>query len=134
MIKHEIKAPVTFFSGIRFLYDTTGLTEPLRTWFQKLIVKSPYDNFFFAKTGDEYNSVKFYTEDGIMFFEAECESDLANHLFREGIMAGKINADGVKDTNGVIELHVDLVANASEKRKDTAEFARFRKKMIQKFG
>lgn len=134
MIKNEIKAPVTFFSGIRILYDTTDLTEPLHTWFQKLIVKSPYDTFFFAKTGSEYNSVRFYTEDGIMFYEAECESDLANHLFREGIMAGKINADSVKENNSVIELHADLVANAREDRKDTADLARFREAMIQKFG
>lgn len=134
MIRNEIKAPVTFFSGIRILYDTTDLTEPLHTWFQKLIVKSPYDTFFFAKTGSEYNSVRFYTEDGIMFYEAECESDLANHLFREGIMAGKINADSVKENNSVIELHADLVANAREDRKDTADLARFREAMIQKFG
>ena len=134
MIRNEIKAPVTFFSGIRFLYDTTDLVEPLRTWFQKLVITSPYDTFFFAKTGSEYNSVRFYTEDGIMFYEAECESDLANHLFREGIMAGKINADRVKDSDNVIELHADLVANARENRKDTAEFAKFREAMIQKFG
>ena len=134
MIRNEIKAPVTFFSGIRIQYDTTDLTEPLRTWFQKLIEKSPYDTFFFAKTGSEYNSVRFYTEDGTMFYEAECESDLANHLFREGIMAGKINADCVKDNDSVIELHADLIANACEDRKDTADLARFREAMIQKFG
>lgn len=134
MIKNEIKAPVTFFSGIRILYDTEKLEEPLRTWFQKLIVKSPYDRFFFAKTGDEYNSVRFYTEDGIMFYEAICDSDLANHLFRESIIPGKINADCLKDNDSVIELHVDLVANATEERKDTADLAMFRKEMIQKFG
>lgn len=133
MIKNEIKAPVTFFSGIRFLYDTKGLIEPSHTWFQKL-VKESYDTFFYAKTGDQYNSVKFYTEDGIMFYEAGCESDLANHLFHEGIMAGKIKASFVKDNEGVIELRADLVANASEARKDTADFAKFRKEMIQKFG
>lgn len=134
MIKNIIKSPVTFFSGIRFLYDTKGLIEPLYSWCQKLVTKSPYDTFFYAKTGDEYNSVKFYTEDGIMFYEAGCESDLANHLFREEIMAGKIKASFVKDNDDVIELRADLVANASETRKDTADFAKFRKEMIQKFG
>lgn len=134
MIDNEIKNPVTFFSGIRILYDTNGLTEPLRTWFQKLITKSPYDTFFFAKTGDEYNSARFYTEDGVMFYEARCESDLANHLFREEIMAGKISAECMKDNTGIIELHADLVANARENRKDTADLAMFRKEMIQKFG
>ena len=134
MIENEIKTPVTFFSGIRILYDTNGLTEPLRTWFQKLITKSPYDTFFFAKTGDEYNSVRFYNGDGVMFYEARCESDLANHLFREGIMAGKISAECVKDNTGIIELRADLVANAREERKDTADFALFRKEMIKKLG
>lgn len=134
MIDNEIKNPVTFFSGIRILYDTNGLTEPLRTWFQKLITKSPYDTFFFAKTGDEYNSARFYTEDGVMFYEARCESDLANHLFREGIMAGKISAECVKDNTGIVELRADLLANAKEDRRDTVEFALFRKEMIQKFG
>lgn len=134
MNKNEIKAPVVFFSGIRILYDTNGLTEPLRSWFQRLLVKFPYDTFFFAKTGDEYNSVRFYNGDGVMFYEARCESDLANHLFREGIMAGKISAESVKDDTGIIELHVDLVANADENRKDTFDFAMFRKEMIKKFG
>lgn len=134
MIENEIKTPVTFFSGIRIPYDTSGLTEPLRSWFQNLILKFPYDRFFFAKTGDEYNSVRFYTENGIMFYEARCESDLANHLFREGIIAGKISAECVKDKTGIIELRADLVANAREDRSDTADFALFRKEMIQKFG
>ena len=38
------------------------------------------------------------------------------------------------DNDDVIELRADLVANASETRKDTADFAKFRKEMIQKFG
>ncbi len=134
MVKNIIKAPVTFFSGICILYDIKGLSEPLYTWFQQLITKSPYDTFFYAKTGDEYNSVKFFTEDGMVFYEAGCESDLANHLFREGIMAGKIKANSQIDSDGIIELCADLVANASEARKDTADFAKFRKEMIQKFG
>lgn len=134
MTKNEIIAPVTFFSGIRLPYDTMELEEPLRTWFQKLIKKSPSNTLFFAKTGDEYNSVRFYTENGIMFYEARCESDLANHLFREGIIAGKISAECVKDKTGIIELRADLVANAREDRSDTADFALFRKEMIQKFG
>ena len=134
MLRNEIKSPVTFYSGIRFLYDTTGLTEPLRTWFQKLIVKTPYDTFFFAKTGAEYNSIRFFTEDNTMFYEAKCDSDLANLLFREGIIPGKICADCVKDNSSIIELCANLVANAREDRKDTADFAMFKKKMIQKFG
>lgn len=134
MLRNEIKAPVTFFSGIRFLYDTTDLAEPLRTWFQKLIVKTPYDTFFFAKTGTEYNSTRFYTEDGTMFYEAKCDTDLANLLFREGIMAGKISAECVKDNSSIIELRANLVANAREDRRDTADFALFRKEMIKKFG
>ena len=134
MIRNEIKAPVTFFSGIRILYDTKDLEEPLHSWFQKLITKSPYDTFFFAKTGDENNSVRFYTEDGVMFYEAKCDSDLSNLLFREGIMPGKICANCVKDNSSIIELRANLVANAREDRKDTADFAMFRKEIIQKFG
>ena len=134
MLRNEIKAPVTFFSGMRVLYDTKDLTEPLRTWFQKLTVKTPYDTFFFAKTGAEYNSVRFFTEDGIMFYEAKCDSDLANLLFREGIMPGKISADSMREDTTIIELRVDLVANAREDRADTADLAKFREKMIQKFG
>lgn len=133
MIRNEIKAPVTFFSGIRFLYDTKDLEAPLRTWFHNLITKTPYDTFFFAKTGDEYNSVRFYTEDGIMFYEAVCDSDLANHLFREGVMPGKINADCAKENDSIIELHADLVANAREDRKDTADLACFRKEILKRF-
>lgn len=134
MKENVIKAPVTFYSGIRFLYDTTDLAEPLRAWFQKLIVTTPYDTFFFAKTGGDYNSIRFFTEDGIMFYEAKCDSDLANILFHEGIMPGKISAECVKDNSSIIELCANLVANAREDRKDTADFALFKKKMIQKFG
>lgn len=134
MTTNEIKAPVIFYSGIRFLYDTTDLTEPLHTWFQKLIVKTPYDTFFFAKTGAEYNSIRFFTEDNTMFYEAKCDSDLANLLFREGIIPGKICAESVEDNSSIIELSANLVANAREDRNDTADFAMFKKKMIQKFG
>ncbi len=134
MTINEIIAPVIYFSGIHFQYDTKDLTEPLRTWFQKLITNSTHDTFFFAKTGNEYNTVRFYTEDGTMFYEARCEPDLANHLFREGFMVGKINAESVKDNNGVIKLHANLVANAREDREDTSELAKFRRDMIQKFG
>ena len=69
MTTNEIKAPVIFYSGIRFLYDTTDLTEPLHTWFQKLIVKTPYDTFFFANcdallTANYESMLKFHKDNG----------------------------------------------------------------------
>ena len=133
-LRNEIKAPVTFFSGIRIKYNTNDLTEPLCTWFQKLTVKTPYDTFFFARTGAEYNSVRFFTENNIMFYEAKCDPDLANQLFREGIMPGKIFADSMREDTTIIELHADLVANAREDRTDTADLAKFKMEMIEKFG
>ena len=102
-------------------------------YFTVLFLNSYYE-FFFAKTGSEYNSVRFYTEEGIIFFEAGCESDLANYLFRERIMVGKIWANVLEDNPNVIEFKADLVANARDDREDTAELVMFRKKIIQKFG
>lgn len=111
------------------------MSAPVLEWFQMLVKKEhPHYVYFFAKTGSEYNSVRFYTEEGVVFFEASCESDLANYLFRERIMVGKIQANILEDTPNAIEFKADLIANARDDREDTADLALFRKKMIQKFG
>ena len=135
MEKKVIKAPVTWFYGIRFLYTYSDMSDPVREWFQMLVKKErPHETFFFAKTGAEYNSICFYTDDGIKFFEAGCQSPLSDCLFREKIMVGKICAHTLDDNPETIEFSADLVANPREDRKDTADFAMFRKEMIKKFG
>lgn len=135
MTKNKILAPVTWFYGIHFLYDYRDMSEPVREWFQMLVAKEhPHYAFFFAKNGSEFKSVRFYTDKGIIFFEAECESDLANYLFSEKIMVGKILANTLEDNPDMVEFNADLVANLREGREDTAELAKFRKEMIQKFG
>lgn len=135
MTKKNILAPVTWFYGIHFTYDFNDMSAPVLEWFQMLVKKEhPRYTYFFAKTGSEYNSVRFYTEEGVVFFEAGCEPDLANYLFRERIMVGRIQANVLQDSPNAIEFKVDLVANTREDREDTAELARYRKKMIQKFG
>lgn len=135
MSKNIILAPVTWFYGIHFLYDYNDMSEPVRAWFQMLVAKKhPHYAFFFAQNGNEFKSVRFYTDQGICFFEAGCESDLANYLFSEKIMVGKIQANNLKDNPHMIEFYADLVANLREDREDTAELAKFRKEMIQKFG
>ena len=135
MTKNKILAPVTWFYGIHFLYSYNDMSEPVREWFQMLAAKEqPYYAFFFAKNGSEFKSVRFYTDKGIIFFEAECESDLANYLFCEKIMVGKILANTLEDNPDMVEFNADLVANLREDREDTIELAKFRKEMIQKFG
>lgn len=135
MEKKVIKAPVTWFYGIRFLYTYSDMSEPVREWFQMLVKKErPHEAFFFAKTGAEYNSICFYTDDGIKFFEAGCQSPLSDCLFREKIMVGKICAHTTDDNPDTIEFSADLVANPKEDRKDTADFALFKKEMTQMFG
>lgn len=134
MEKNVIKAPVTWFFGIRFLYAYKDMSEPVCEWFQMLVKKErAHEAFFFAKTGNEYNTICFYTDDGIKFFEAGCQPPLSDCLFRERIMVGKICAYTIDDNPDTIEFSADLVANPRENRKDTADFALFRKKMIQKF-
>ncbi len=135
MEKNVINAPVTWFYGIRFLYAYSDMSEPVRTWFQMLVKKErPHEAFFFAKTGVEYNSICFYTDDGIKFFEAGCQPPLSDCLFSEKIMVGKIQANVVEDNPDAIEFKADLVANAREDNEDTIDLALFRKEMIQKFG
>ena len=135
MGKNVIIAPVTWFYGIRFLYAYSDMSEPVRVWFQMLVKKErPHEAFFFAKTGAEYNSICFYTDDGIKFFEAGCQSPLSDCLFREKIMVGKICAHTTDDNPDTIEFSADLVANPKEDRKDTADFALFKKEMTQMFG
>lgn len=135
MEKNVIKAPVTWFYGIRFLYAYSDMSVQVRAWFQMLVKKErPHDALFFARTGAEYNTICFYTDGGIKFFEARCQPPLSDCLFHEKIMAGKICAHVVKDNPDMIEFSADLVANAREDRKDTAELAKFRKEMIKKFG
>jgi alkylated DNA nucleotide flippase Atl1 len=135
MEKKVIKAPVTWFYGIRFDLEFDDMSEPVLAWFKMLVKKEyPYYEFFFAKTGSEYNSVRFYTKEGIIFFEVGCETDLANYLFRERIMVGKIWAYMQEDNPNGIEFKADLVANTREDSEDTVDLALFRKEMIQKFG
>ena len=135
MEKKVIKAPVTWFFGIRFLYTYSDMSEPVREWFQMLVKKErPHETFFFAKTGAEYNSICFYTDDGIKFFEAGCQSPLSDCLFREKIMVGKICAHTTDDNPDTIEFSADLVANPRENRDDTEKLSKFRQMMIQKFG
>lgn len=135
MEKKVIKAPVTWFFGIRFLYAYKDMSEPVRAWFQMLVKKErPHETFFFAKTGNEYNTICFYTDDGIKFFEAGCQSPLSDCLFREKIMVGKIQANVLENNTSAIEFKADLVANAREDRKDTADCALFKKEMTKKFG
>ena len=135
MEKNVIKAPVTWFYGICFLYAYSDMIEQVRAWFQMLVKKEPsYEAFFFAKTGAEYNSILFYTDGGIKFFEAGCQPPLSDCLFREKIMVGKIYAHTLDSNPETIEFSADLVANPREDRDDTVKFALFRKEMIQKFG
>jgi hypothetical protein len=135
MEKKVIKAPVTWFFGIRFLYAYKDMSEPVRAWFQMLVQKErSREAFFFAKTGEDYNTICFYTDDGIKFFEAECQPPLSDCLFREKIMVGKIYAHTLDGNPETIEFFADLVANPREDRDDTVKLALFRKEMIQKFG
>ncbi|MCK8622542.1 hypothetical protein [Prevotella sp. E13-27] len=135
VIKNKILAPVTWFYGIHFLYSYNDMSEPVRAWFQMLVAKEhPHYAFFFAKNGSEFKSVRFYTDKGIIFFEAECESGLANYLYSEKIMVGKILANTLEDNSDMVEFKADLVANLREDREDMVELAKFRKEMIQKFG
>lgn len=135
MTKNKISAPVTWFYGIHFEYPYKDMAEPVRAWFQMLVAKEhPHYAFFFAKNGNEFKSVRFYTDKGVAFFEAECESDLANYLFSEKIMAGRIQANTLEGDPDMVEFKADLVANLREDREDTAELVKFRKEMIQKFG
>lgn len=111
------------------------MTEPVREWFHVLENKvHPDYALFFAKTGDEYNSVRFYTDKGIILFDAVCECELADCLSREKIMAGYIQANTLEGNPDVVEFKVNLIANLREDREDTAGLAKFRKEMIQKFG
>ena len=132
MEKKVIKAPVTWF---RFLYAYSDMSEPVRKWFQMLIKKErPHEAFFFAKTGNEYNTICFYTDDGIKFFEAGCQPPLSDCLFRERIMVGKICAHTLDGNPETIEFSADLVANPREDRDDTVKLILFRKEMTMKFG
>lgn len=135
MAKKEISGPVTWFYGIRFQYDFKDMSEPVKVWFQMLVKKEyPREVFFFAKTGSEYNSICFYTEGGDKFFDVRCQPPLSDCLFREKIMAGRISASISKDNPDAVEFVADLAANLRDDRGDTAELAKFRRDMIQKFG
>ena len=135
MEKKVIKAPVTWFYGIRFLYAFSDMSEPVQAWFQMLVKKErPHEAFFYAKTGAEYNSICFYTDEGIKFFEAECQPPLSDCLFREKIMVGKICAYILDDNPDTIEFSADLVANPRGDRDDTAKLTLFRNKIVHTFG
>lgn len=132
----EIKKKTTVqITGIPVEINYKDADESIRLWIQKLLSdENPHHNLFFAKARSEDNSILFYTEEGLKFYEIPFESRLPAELFFDNLLVGIIYPDFPnKNTEGV-SMTAKIVANPKGNDKQNAELVKFRAEMIQKFG
>ena len=93
----EIKKTTVQITGIPVVINYKDVDEFIRLWIQKIVSgenrDNPRHNFFFAKARYEDNSVLFYTEERLKFYEIFFENRLPAELFSDELLVGVIYPD-----------------------------------------
>ena len=105
------------------------MDESLRSWIQNIV--SGEKTYIFARIMHD-DIVHFYTEEGAPFYKEKMKLPAAMHF--DKLLVGVILADCQSEDSEIVKLKVKLVANPKEEDSRTAELAKFRKEIIQKFG
>lgn len=130
----ENKKPTSILSGIPITLNYKDLSKPVLSWIKKIMSgENAGKNYIFAKTRWD-NSIAFYNEEGLLFGQVNLGCRLPVELITEEFIVGIIKPDSQDGNPDVANLSVKLYANPKENNKSTAELAKFRKEMIQKFG
>lgn len=122
-------------SGIPVVINYKDVDESIRLWILKILLgENSHHNFIFANARYEDNSILFYTEEGLMFYEITFENRLPDELFSDELLVGVIYPDYPNKNPEGVSMTAKIVANPKGNDKQIAEFVKFRAEMIQKFG
>ena len=130
----EIKKTTVQITGIPVVINYKDVDESIGLWIQKIQSGDElHHNFIFAKPSAKDNTISFYTEDGIMFYELPFENRLPAELFSDELLVGVIYPDYPNKNLEGVSMTADIVANPKGNDKQSAELMMFRKKMVQRF-
>ena len=127
----EFGKQTVILSGFPLTINVRDLNETARLWIQDIVSgENKRKNYFFVKMKFD-DTMIFYTEDGVSF--AQERQELPAEMHWDEHFVGVIMGHEEKNTE-VVELKVRLFANPKEDETDTADLAKFRKEMIEKYG
>ena len=110
------------------------MSDSIRLWIQEVVSRQTCNNLYiFAKVKWD-NTILFYTKEGLLFYELKFANRLPIEMYSEKLLVGSIFADCQSENSEIVKLKAKLVANPKEEDSRTAELAKFRNEMIQKFG
>lgn len=120
-------------SGIPITLNYKDMSESVRLWIQKLVSsENPSKNYIFARIMHD-DTVFFYTEEGEPFYNEKMMFPPIMHF--DKLLVGVIyNAESQNMDSDTVELTVKIYANPKGDDKTTAELAKFRRGIIQKYG
>ena len=122
-------------TGIPVVISYKDVDESIRLWIETILLDEiPHYIFIFAKARYEDNSILFYTEEGLEFYEIPFEHRLSAELFSEDLLVGVIYPDYPNKNFEGVSMKAKIVANPKGNDKQSAELVKFRKEMMQKFG
>ena len=121
-------------SGIPITLNYVEMSESVRLWIQKIVSgENCNKNYIFARIMHD-DTVFFYTKEGLLFYNVKFNPKLPVEMYLDELLVGIIFADCQNEESDFVKLTVTLFANPKENDSFTAELARFRKEMIQKYG
>ena len=130
----ETKKTTVQITGIPVVINYKDVDESIRLWIQKITIgESSRHNFFFAKARYEDNSILFYTDEGLMFYEIPFEPRLPVELYSDELLVGIIYPDYPNKNPQGVSMTAKIVANPKGSDKQSADLTKFRKEMIQRF-
>lgn len=120
-------------SGFPIKLNKKDMSESIRLWIQRLVSgENPNKKYIFARIMHD-DTVFFYTEEGESFYNIKMKLPAIMHF--DKILVGFIcDVDYQNKDSDLVELKVIIYANPKEDDKTTAELAKFRREMIQKFS
>lgn len=131
----DSKITTVQITGIPVVINFKEVDESIKLWIQKILSgESLHHNYIFAKARSEDNSILFYTEEGIKFYEIPFENRLPVELFSDNLLVGVIYPDYPNKNPEGVSFTIKLVANLKENDKHSADLFKFRCEMIQKFA
>ena len=131
----DSKITTVQITGIPVVINFKEVDESIKLWIQKkLSGESLHHNYIFAKARSEDNSILFYTEDGLKFYEIPFEPRLPIELFNDALLVGVIYPDYPNKNPEGVSMTAKIVANPKRNDKQSAELVKFRAEMIQKFS
>ena len=115
--------------------NNKDMDDSIKLWIQELSSgKNPQRNFIFAKAKYEDNTILFYTNEGVKFYEVTFESRLPVEMFSDDILVGVIYPDYPNKNPEGVSMTAKIVANPRGYDKQNAELVKFRAEMLQKIG